>query len=362
MKIAHIASLSLPIPPRGYGGTERIIYDLALFQKKRGHDVVIFGMKSGILPHDIPIVNLRSPKELVKIRSFPIFGRSMTIYHLYTSQFIASKFGFDIVHSHIPTETHLAGRFLRKIPMLLTLHHSPALISKYPKIAYIYRLFKVPCVAISRSQARKLQKFLNIISIVHHGVDVDNYPFCKDKEDFILFIGAIAPHKAPHLAIEIAKQSNTPLIIAGRILDNKYFERYVKRSLGTNVKFIGEISEDLKRKLLCKARALLYPVQWDEPFGLILIEAMACGTPVIGTPKGSLPEIIKDGETGYICNSVEEFVKAVKKCQELNPTNIRKYAKTTFSIEKMYKRYMSVYINLLESRCLNREIVGGNYC
>jgi len=347
MKIAHIAPLSLPIPPRGYGGTERAIYSLAAYQKKRGHDVVIFGMKSEITS-DIPILNLKLPKGLAKVKDLLVFRRGITVYHLYMSQLIASNYGFDIVHSHIPTETHLAGRFLRKTPMLLTLHHSPALISRYPSMAHVYRIFKVPCVAISRFQARQLQNFLHIVSIIYHGIDVDDYPFCKDKEDFLVFIGAIAPHKAPHLAIEIAKLSDMPLIIAGRVLDDEYFRR-IKQSFKTNkIKFIGEISEDLKRKLLCKARALLYPVQWDEPFGLALIEAMACGTPVIGSSKGSLPEIIKDGETGYICNSVEEYVKAVKKCQELSPTNIRRYVKSHFSVEKMYERYMDVYVKLLD--------------
>lgn len=235
-------------------GTERIIYDLALFQKKQNHDVVVFGMKSGIASSDVPIVHLENVKRLTIGRNFPIFRRIPVIHHLYMSQLTASKAEFDIVHSHIPTETYLAGRFLRKTPILLTLHHSPALASKYPSLAYIYCILKVPFVAISRSQARKLQKFLNIISIIYHSIDVDNYPFCKDKEDFLIFVGAIAPHKAPHLAIKIAKQSNTSLIIAGKILNNKYFEEYIKPSLGTNVKFIGEISDDLKRKLLYRPK------------------------------------------------------------------------------------------------------------
>jgi len=347
MKISHIAPPSLPIPPRGYGGTERIIYDLALFQKKKGHDVIIFGIKDEATSSDVPIVDLRVTKRLSSIiRNTPVFGRIPTILHLYTSRLIASNYEFDVIHSHIPTETHFVKDFLHKTPILLTLHHYPALTSKCPNLAYIYRASKVPSVAISRSQARKLQKYLNIISIAYHGINIDDYPICKDKEDYLVFVGAIAPHKAPHLAIKIARQSNTPLIIAGKILDRKYFEKYIKPFHGTKIKFIGEISEEFKKKLLCKARALIYPVQWDEPFGLVLIEAMACGTPVIGTPRGSLPEIIKDGETGYICNSVEESVGAVKKCQELSPNSIRKYVELRFSIDKMYKHYMDIYTKL----------------
>ena len=160
MKIAHIAPLSLPIPPRGYGGTERIIYDLALFQKKKGHDVVIFGIKGGTTSSDVPIVNLRVAKRLSSIiKSTPVFSRIPTILHLYTSQFIASKYEFDVIHSHIPTETHFLKDLFHKMPILLTLHHYPALTSKCPSLAYIYRTSKIPSVAISRSQARKLQKY-----------------------------------------------------------------------------------------------------------------------------------------------------------------------------------------------------------
>lgn len=341
MNILHIAPIVYTIPPQKYGGTERIVHLLARYQKEKGHDVTVIGVSNPMAPTPYKLKALfHKPPRLSVPRLAP------TIHVLYASLVtLISK--YDIVHNHLITPGLQMCAFLKRLgmPVLTTLHHDPPL--SITRRGEIYRLFRHPCVAISKNQAQRLSNVLDITAVIHNGIDLSEYSCDEAKEDYLLYLGMIHPVKGVHIAIHVAKSAGEKLLIVGPIRDYDYFNKQIKPQLDERyIKYLGEVGENYKIHLLKKARALIFPVLRYEPFGLVVIEAMACGTPVITFNRPPMPEIVNDGVTGYCVNSTKEMISAVKAVNEINPKDCRLHVELNFSIKVMGERYLELYSKL----------------
>ena len=212
-------------------------------------------------------------------------------------------------------------------------------------------------VAISRRQA-EVHPFINYVGVVHNAIDPQEYPFRRDKEDFLLFVGALLPHKGVHVAIEAAKRLDMKLVIAGKP-DEKYSDYYqslLRQADGSGkITILGEIAEEEKRDLMSRAKCLLFASTYEEPFGVVMIEAMACGTPVVALRNGAAPEVIEDGKTGYLVKNVDDMVKAVKLVDLIKPDACRARVEKLFSVEVMVENYLKMY-RLISERTLARAV------
>jgi glycosyltransferase involved in cell wall biosynthesis len=222
-----------------------------------------------------------------------------------------------------------------------TLHH-PHL----PSLSAFYAGFpNVEFVSISNFQREK-EELLKRIRTIHHGIDLSSYNLQTKKSGYLSFLGRIAPIKGIHSAIEIAKRSGIPLKIAGEVqpIYREYFESRIKPHLdGKFIEYVGEADLALKNELLGNSMAMLFPIEWDEPFGLVMVEAMATGTPVIAFPGGSVAEIVRDGVSGFVCSGVEDAVARVREVQAIEPAAVRAYAQQYFSVERMVQDYLALY-------------------
>ncbi|HWC11525.1 MAG TPA: glycosyltransferase, partial [Acidimicrobiales bacterium] len=207
---------------------------------------------------------------------------------------------------------------------------------------------RVHLVAISDFQ-RELTPEVHYTATVHNGIDVERHPFRADKEDFLLFVGRMNPEKGVHLAAEAANRLGRPLLIAGKMAEpaeEAYFDAEVKPHLTEDIEYIGQIDEETKLDLYSRAAATLMPIQWAEPFGLGMVESMACGTPVVALRNGSVPEIVKDGVTGFVADDMEEFLAAIDRVEEIDPAECRRLVEERFSIEAMVSGYEQVYASV----------------
>jgi len=342
MKILHVAPIYREVPPKGYGGTERIVHILATLQVTHGHEVVVLGVKG------------TDTQTAYKVKSYvKRVSRSSLVrnFHVYTSLLEILE-DFDVVHFHVLNSFNVTPLlkmlrvFLDAPAYLTTLHADPPLTGLK---RYLYtKISSHPLVAISHSQAERVKKRgYRVVAVVYHGIDVESYPFCRDKEDYFVYVGRIDKTKGVHVAVEAARRAGKRLVIAGPVTDKAYFEEHVKLYLGADITYLGEVSENEKRRLLCKAKALIYPVQYEEFFGLILAEALAAGTPVIGFARGSVAEIVEDGITGFLAKDLDEVVYAMNRIDAINPVNCRRRAEERFSAERMFKDYELVYKQLV---------------
>jgi len=235
------------------------------------------------------------------------------------------------------------------LPIVYTVHHGyeeslTRFYSQFPEVAY---------VTISDFQRTRLK--LPRIRTIHHGIDLSRYRLQENKQPYLSFLGRVAPPKGTHLAIEIARKSGIPLKIAGEIqpLYRDYWENVVKPQVdGKFIQYVGEIGLEGKNELLGNSMAMVFPIQWDEPFGLVMVESMACGTPVLALPGGSVQEVIRDGTSGYVGNSVEELAERARNL-DLSPKSIRAYAQENFSAERMANDYIGLYSEILGDRALD---------
>jgi glycosyltransferase involved in cell wall biosynthesis len=258
----------------------------------------------------------------------------------------------DLIHlNNAPGLVH--SRFVEN-PFLYTIHHPhddglSTFYAYYPDTTF---------VTISHFQ-RQREKLLPRIHTIHHGLDFTKYRLTETKQRYLAFIGRIAPVKGTHLAIAIAKKAGVPLKIAGEVqpLFRHYFEREVKPHLdGKFIDYVGSADLAAKNELLGNAMAMLFPIQWDEPFGLVMIEAMACGTPVLAMPGGSVPEIVQDGVSGFLCQSADEMVARIAGVGRFVPREVRAYAESEFSLDHMVQRYADLYEQILDHKQEQRAI------
>jgi glycosyltransferase involved in cell wall biosynthesis len=339
MKIAQIAPLAESVPPKLYGGTERIVSYLTEELVARGHDVTLFA--SGDSVTDAKLV----PCSELALRLNPTIKDHLPRQVLMLEEIRRRAHEFDVLHFHIdllhfPLIRDFADR------TLTTLHGRLDL----PDLKLFYQAFAdVPLVSISNDQRRPMPP-VNWAGTVYHGLPADLLPFSeKPKENYLAFLGRISPEKRPDRAIDIAAKVGMQLKIAAKIdnADRAYWETVIEPMVKrhSNVEFIGEINEHQKAAFLGNAGALLFPIDWPEPFGLVMIEAMACGTPVIAFGCGSVPEVIDSG-SGIVVDSVTEAAEIVEWALRIDRRRVRATFEKRFTAERMARDYLDLYRNL----------------
>ena len=338
LRIAQLAPLYESVPPKLYGGTERIIAYLAEELARRGHQVTLFA--SGDSTARVPI-EAGSPQAL-RLNGLDHLGPMLHLPML--SDVYQNAERFDVIHSHVDCLSFPLARHVQ-VPTVSTLHGRLDLGELQP----IYRSYRdMPVISISNDQRRPLPE-MNWVRTVYHGLPRNLLNFSPGSGNYLAFLGRICPEKGPDLAIEIARRSGVPLKLAAKVdrLDRAYFDTVIKPMLSTpGIEFIGEINETEKQQFLGDALALLFPIDWPEPFGLVMIEALACGTPIIARPCGSVPEILRHGVTGFIGSSLEELVSAVAHIDTISRQKCRDEFETRFTAQVMAANYERVYYQL----------------
>ena len=340
MRIAQVAPLYESVPPKYYGGTERIVSYLTEELVAQGHDVTLFA--SG---------DSRTAAELV-----PMCPRSLRLdrscidqlaHHLLMlEQVLQRADAFDVIHFHVDY-LHFPLSRRARYPHVTTLHgrlDMPDLVPLYEEFA------EEPLVSISDAQRLPLS-WVNWLGTVYHGLPRDLYRFHPERGSYLACLGRISPEKRVDRAIEIAKQVGIPLRIAAKVdkADQEYFDTVIEPLLHDPlVEFIGEIADDEKNAFLGNAQALLFPIDWPEPFGIVMIEAMACGTPVIAYSHGSVPEVMEQGRTGYIVDELDDAVEAVRRLPRLSRARCREVFEERFTAARMARDYVAVYERLVE--------------
>jgi glycosyltransferase involved in cell wall biosynthesis len=342
VRIAQVAPLYERVPPRLYGGTERVVAWLTEELVRRGHEVTLFASGDSVTR-----ARLVSPYPRA-LRLDPSRPDEVALHMIELAQVFERAGDFDLVHCHVD---YLAFPFQKLVstPLVHTLHGRLDL----RHILHVFSHFRdVPLVSISQRQREPLARLeLNWAATVYHGLPVDGIPFdpAGGRGGYLAFLGRISPEKRPDLAIQVAKQLGVPLKIAAKVAepDRRYFEREIRPLLDHPlVEFVGELGDEDKWRFLTDALCLLFPIDWPEPFGLAMIEAMACGTPVIARPCGSVPEIIRDGEVGFLGETVDELIAGVKRVDVLDRAHCRRYVEERFSVSAMADGYEAVYRSL----------------
>jgi glycosyltransferase involved in cell wall biosynthesis len=342
LRIAQVAPLYESVPPPRYGGTERIVSHLTEELVRRGHAVTLYA--SGDSVTDARLVPC-APKALrLDMPPDPLMLHVLELEAAYQA-----AADYDVIHAHTD---YLTLPFARTsaIPTLITLHGRldvpslPALFGRYAD---------VPLVSISDSQRVPFGDTVWWADTVPHGIPVAEYPFSPEPGEYLAFVGRVSPEKGLDVAIRVAEAAGLPLRIGAKVdpADQDYYEAAIRPLLGSPVvDFLGEVDEATKRELLVHARALLFPIDWPEPFGLVMIEALACGTPVIARPRGSVPEVLVDGETGLLAEGFDDLVRAAAAVDRLDRRACRAAAERCFSVEAMADRYEALYRRLIAGR------------
>lgn len=353
MRIAQVAPLAEAVPPKLYGGTERVVSWITESLVEQGHDVTLFA----------------TGDSQTSAKLEPVIARGLRLAgikdHLASNLVMVEQVRrraaeFDVIHFHVDA---IQFPICREIAYktVTTIHGRLDLPDFHP----IYRFFpETPLVSISDDQRRHLPVHCNWRKTVHHGLPPDLFSFSPQQGHYLAFLGRISPEKRPDRAIEIAKAAQIPLRIAAKVdaVDREYFNEVIRPMIdGDLVQFVGEISDRDKSEFLGNALALLFPIDWCEPFGLVMIEAMATGTPIIAWPHGSVPEVIDVGVTGCIVNSIPEAVSAIARARDLPRVAIRARFEERFTAQRMAAQYVEVYADLLRSKSTWRpQLVNGS--
>jgi glycosyltransferase involved in cell wall biosynthesis len=342
LRIAQVAPLYERIPPKLYGGTERVVSYLTEELVHRGHQVTLFASgdsqtEARLAPGCPQSLRLVGRPELGAFLQLPMLS---DVYE-------GAAGRFDVIHTHIDYWSFPFARFTT-VPTVATMHGRLDVEELHPVYA---RYRNVPLVSISDSQRAPLPH-MNWIETIYHGLPRDLLRFSPGPGKYLAFLGRISPEKRPDLAIEVARRVGIPLRIAAKVdvVDREYFEAVIKPLLSPpDVEYIGEIGEAEKSEFLGNALAFMFSIDWPEPFGLAMIEALACGTPVIARPCGSIPEVIRHGVTGFIASSVDEMVAMVGKVGELSRAECRREFETRFTAQIMADRYERTYRQLIDA-------------
>jgi glycosyltransferase involved in cell wall biosynthesis len=337
MRIAQIAPLTEAVPPKLYGGTERVVSFLTEALVAMGHEVTLFASGDSVTDAKLEAVWPRALRLDTGVRDF--FGPQMLLLeHVYRR-----KDEFDILHFHL--DYFPASLFARQnTPFVTTLHGRLDL----PELNPVYAgLPAQNLISISNSQRLPLPEG-NFVATVQHGLPIDLLTPVAMQQDYVAFLGRICPEKRPDRAIRIARAAGADLKLAAKVdrVDEAYFQTEIAPMLGIDARLVGEINDAQKSAFLSGAKALLMPIDWPEPFGLVMIEAMACGTPVIAYNHGSVPEIIEDGVSGFIVSNEAEAVKALRRVDLLDRATIRARFEARFTATRMAQDYVEVYESL----------------
>jgi len=371
LKIAVMAKLFAPVSKASTGGTETFVFNLAGELKRRGHDITVFATGDSKIEdvETIAVVeesywakfnkNLKSASDMILSRKYmsdEILGYLKVLFYIQQN-----RPKFDIIHNnsfnYLPLVLH---QLFFNIPFLTTLHvpeqnsDTVRIINDLLGKEHSNNYF----IAVSKSQAKKI-KGIKVFDVNYNGINEERFAFDLSAGDYLGWVGRIVSEKGLDKALDTANQANFPLKIAGPIVDQKYYLDIIKPKIGLSKKneYLGELLGQNLVNFYQKAKALLFPIDWGEPFGLIMTEAMACGTPVVGFNRGSVPEIIKDGETGFICppGDIDCMVKRVKQIYEMPEDqyivmrkNCRKHVEENFTVKKMVDGYEKVYHKVIE--------------
>ncbi|WP_022882097.1 glycosyltransferase family 4 protein [Gryllotalpicola ginsengisoli] len=347
LKIAMIAPPWFELPPRGYGGTEAVVAALVDGLVARGHEVTLIGAgehrTAATRFHQVypapPTERLGTP--MPEVIAAAEAARALEGLEI------------DLVHDHT-----LAG------PLLARGRTQPTVVTMHGPVTgeggdYHERLGRtVDIVAISDAQ-RRLNPRLNWVGTVHNAIEVSTFPFREQKDDYVLWLGRFSPDKGPDLAIEAARAAGRRIVLAGKLNEpeeRRYFDEVVRPLLGPGAEYVGEADAALKRELLSGARALAFPIQWEEPFGMVMIEAMACGTPVVALRRGSVPEIVEHSVSGFVVDDFRNFPRALELSDELDPAAARRHAEARFDVPVMAEGYERVYRMLVEGTSSIRRL------
>jgi glycosyltransferase involved in cell wall biosynthesis len=339
VRIAVLSPVWFPVPPTRYGGIEWIVALLADGLAERGHDVTLFASGDSETKAKLVSVFPQAPSEFI--------GNTMYELHHALGCFEQAE-EFDIVNDHSGPMAAALGAGIAT-PLLHTVHgplnrRSGELYEQIDRVAP-----RVGLISLSMNQRSPLPH-LNWIANCPNALDLSLYPVHPHRGDYLLFLGRMSPDKGAHRAVEVAQQLGLPLKLAGKmqeLREEEYFEATVRPHLGDGIEFLGEVSHEEKVELLQNARATLFPIEWAEPFGLVMIESMACGTPVIATRHGAVPEVIEDGRTGIIVDDYTEMPGVLERADAIDPLECRRYVEERFSKERMVADYEAAYLKAL---------------
>lgn len=344
LRVALVAPPYYEIPPKDYGGTEIQIADLANCLVAHGHEVVVLGAgRSTTKARFVPVSPDAVPERLGQVR--PEIVHAIEVRRVIER--LARRDGLDIVHDHTMSGALNAPTYdSLGVKTVATVH---AMVDADMHRYYSALDGDLGLVAISNRQ-RMLAPELNWVRTIHHGIRLADWPFRSTKDDFALFLGRFCPEKAPHLALAAAHAAGVPTVLAGTFVepaDRPYFDQQVRPMLTESDKVIGPIGGLAKRKLLAAARCLLFPIRWEEPFGLVMIEAMVTGTPIVALRGGSVSEVVVDGETGYVCDEPSDLAGALAAIGDIDPNACRAHVEQHFGLERMVAEYEEVYASIL---------------
>jgi glycosyltransferase involved in cell wall biosynthesis len=356
LRIAMFVTNEYPTPIKDFKTIYAPIWitsQLAEGMVKKGHEVTLFASSDSETKANLEsegLVSLNNNKELldhIKIRNLnetKNFYEDILVSKMYR---MALEDKFDIIHVH-PYKHALHFAPFTKTPSLITIHEPIDYLRKF--MLSRYKDFnQVHYTPISNAQKKPYPE-LNYTNTVYNGIEISNYKFNDKPEDFAITAGRILPKKGIHTAIEIAKKANFNFKFAGTISDKKYWNEKIKPEINNNIEYLGIIPYPEIPEFYRRAKAFLFPIEWEEPFGLVMIEAMACGTPVIAFNKGSVPEVIKDGKTGFIVNNTAEAIEALKNIDKIDRKECRKHVEDNFTARKMINDYEKVYYEVINKK------------
>lgn len=359
LKIAVMVTgeYTIPLPKRLINAPVFIAKVLAEGLNKLGHKVTFFAPEGSkvkvnkLVSGNLKPLNSPSIHRILKdpySQEAKVKGKIIHLWEQYLIALIyqeALKGKFDIIHIHPVDRALPFAMAIKGIPMVYTLH-DPI----YPWRAEIYRLFQTKnqyFVSISNAQ-RKPAPDLNYVATIYNGLDISLFPYSEKTKDYFLFVGRLQPEKGVAEAVEAARKAKVKLLIIGLPTTGAYWDERIKPHLGKNITSLGFVPYRKLCKYYQKAKATLVPIQWEEPFGLVMIESMACGTPVIAFDRGSVREVVKDGETGFIVKNIDEMSKAIKKINQIDRKECRKWVEENFTVKKMVEKYEKIFRKILE--------------
>jgi glycosyltransferase involved in cell wall biosynthesis len=338
MDIAIIAPPWLPVPAPAYGGTEAVLDELARGFQASGHHVLMVCHPDSDCP--VPKVSVIPAEDTVRMGRMSIeLEHAIGAYELVQDA--------DIVHDHTLAGPVYSARF-SNLPVVTT-NHNP--FTRTYNAIYSAVVPRVGLVAISHSHAASTD--LPVDAVVHHGIDVEEYPFGAGDGDYVAVLGRMVANKGVHRAIAVARAAGMRLKIAAKMREpneHAYFEEFVEPHLGDDVIYLGEVDADAKRELLASATALLNPISWREPFGMAMLESLACGTPVVGCPQGAAPEIVEHGLTGFLGDSDAELITGLLSLDQIDRAACRNHVRERFSVQRMVDGYVEVFERRLRGR------------
>jgi glycosyltransferase involved in cell wall biosynthesis len=344
MRIAQIAPPWFPVPPPGYGGVELVVAQLADRFADMGHDVTLFASPGSRSSARVVSSVLDAPDPA-------LVGNTWLDAHHAISAYLQIRDGcFDVVHDHSGIVGPALGALLDGSPPVVHTLHGPW--DELTRLFYSAIAAHVHLVAISETQ-RSANPDVRYAGVVHNGIALDRYPFREVKDDFLVYIGRANPDKGPALAIEVARRAGLPLAMIvkkNEPFERSYWDEIVAPQLNDEVEVLENVSHERKVDLLARARAMVFPIQWPEPCGLVMVEAMACGTPVVACAAGAAVELVEDGVTGFLRNSVDDLVDAVARVGQCAPAACRARVERCFSADTMVRGYEVVFEGLLQNR------------